>query len=67
LRNAATALQKEWGYGRGYKYPHSYPGAWIEQEYMPEPLAGRVFYYQKDQGAEPKINAWRRLRTRKKT
>jgi putative ATPase len=67
LRNAATALQKEWGYGRGYKYPHSYPGAWVEQEYMPEPLAGRTFYYQKDQGAEPKINVWRRLRPRKKS
>ena len=25
LRNATTALQKEWGYGKDYKYPHNYP------------------------------------------
>jgi putative ATPase len=66
LRNASTALQKEWGYGRGYKYPHSYPGAWVEQDYLPQALAGRVFYYPKDQGLEPRINAWRKMLGRKK-
>ena len=29
LRNAHTTLQKEWGYGRGYKYPHNFPGSWV--------------------------------------
>lgn len=58
LRNATTALQKEWGYGRNYKYPHSYPKAWIEQEYLPPELSGRKFYVPKDQGEEPKLNAW---------
>ncbi|MFW5837016.1 MAG: replication-associated recombination protein A, partial [Desulfovibrionaceae bacterium] len=67
LRNASTALHKEWGYGRGYKYPHSFPGAWVEQEYLPEALAGRVFYFPKDQGIEPKLNAWRKARVKKKS
>lgn len=58
LRNATTALQKEWGYGRNYKYPHSYPKAWVEQEYLPPELIDRKFYIPKDQGEEPKLNAW---------
>ncbi len=64
LRNASTTLQKEWGYGQGYKYPHLYPGAWIEQEYLPSELAGRRFYEPRDQGQEPRLLAW--LRKRKK-
>lgn len=60
LRNASTSLQKEWGYGRGYKYPHTYPGAWIEQDYLPESVTSRKYYQPKDQGEEPKLLAWLR-------
>lgn len=60
LRNASTALQKEWGFGRGYKYPHNYPGSWVAQDYLPSELVGRVFYQPKDQGAEPKLLSWLR-------
>ena len=28
----------------GYKYPHDYPKNYVEQEYMPENLKGRVYY-----------------------
>jgi putative ATPase len=52
LRNPATRLQKAWGYGKGYLYPHNYPEAWVEQEYLPEELAGRRFYFPKKLGAE---------------
>lgn len=58
LRNASTALQKEWGYGRNYQYPHSFPGAWVDQRYLPDALAERRFYEPKDQGAEPRLLAW---------
>ncbi|GAB6057936.1 replication-associated recombination protein A [Desulfonatronum parangueonense] len=57
LRNASTALQKEWGYGRGYKYPHAYPDAWVEQDYLPPKVQLR-FYEPKIQGQEPRLNAW---------
>ena len=60
LRNASTALQREWGYGRGYLYPHNFPKAWADQDYLPSQLKGRIFYHSKDQGAEPKLNAWLR-------
>ncbi|SDB32496.1 Recombination protein MgsA [Desulfonatronum thiosulfatophilum] len=57
LRNASTALQKEWGYGRGYKYPHAYPDGWVEQDYLPPEVQLR-FYEPKLQGQEPRLNAW---------
>ncbi len=58
LRNATSAIQKEWGYGRNYKYPHSFPKAWVEQSYLPPELSERSFYQSKEQGEEPRLNAW---------
>lgn len=58
LRNATTSLQKEWGYGRNYKYPHSFPKSYVEQEYLPPEISDRTFYSPKDQGEEPRLNAW---------
>jgi len=67
LRNASTTLHKEWGYGRGYKYPHAFPQAWVEQEYLPHELAQRKaqFYFPKNEGAESRLHAW--LTSRKRT
>jgi len=63
LRNASTRLQKEWGYGKNYRYPHNFPGAWVEQDYLPPEVAGRKFYQAHDNGDEPRLNAWlRRVR-----
>jgi putative ATPase len=64
LRNPSAKLQKQWGFGEGYKYPHAYPGAWVEQEYLPEGMAGVRFYQEKDQGEEPKLTT--RLKGRRK-
>ncbi|MBU4191808.1 MAG: replication-associated recombination protein A [Proteobacteria bacterium] len=58
LRNATTSLQREWGYGRGYLYPHNFPKAWADQDYLPNELRGRKFYHPKDQGEEPRLLAW---------
>ena len=44
LRNAPTSLMKELGYSDGYKYPHDFPGHWVEQQYMPDELQGTVFW-----------------------
>jgi putative ATPase len=43
IRNAPTRLMKELGYGKDYKYPHDYPGAQVDQEYMPENLKGKKY------------------------
>ena len=44
LRNAPTKFMKEQGYGHNYQYSHSGEGNFIEQEYLPEDLAGTTFY-----------------------
>lgn len=35
-----------------YKYPHSYPGGWVEQRYLPEGLERGCFYRSSDRGWE---------------
>ena len=44
IRNAPTGLMKGLGYGKNYKYAHSFEGNFTEQEFLPESLAGRTFY-----------------------
>jgi len=47
IRNAPTFLMKKLGYGKGYKYPHNYPDAHVEQDYLPERLKGRRYLKKK--------------------
>lgn len=62
LRNPTTQLQKDWGYGHGYKYPHNYPDAFVEQDYLPEEIVGTRFYAAKTNGLESRLTAaWRSL------
>ncbi len=51
LRNAPTRLMKDIGYGKDYKYAHSYKGNFVPDHFLPEELKGTVFY---DPGASPK-------------
>lgn len=44
IRNAPTQLMKELGYHDGYKYPHDYPGHWVEQQYLPDEALGEKFF-----------------------
>ena len=32
------------GHGIDYKYPHNFPGGWVEQQYLPSDTAGQRFY-----------------------
>lgn len=43
------------GHGAGYLYPHAYRDHWVAQQYLPDTLAGRVFYTPSTQGYEGKI------------
>lgn len=45
LRNAPTSLMKELGYADGYKYPHDFPGHFVEQQYLPDELEGISFWH----------------------
>jgi putative ATPase len=58
LRNAATGLMKNIGYGEGYKYAHNFPDKVTDMQCLPDNLSGRTYYKPTDQGFEA------RLRTR---
>lgn len=51
IRNAPTNLMKNLGYGKDYKYAHSYSGNFIQDNFLPEEIKGKVFY---EPGANPK-------------
>ncbi|MGH9283541.1 MAG: protein kinase domain-containing protein, partial [Acidimicrobiales bacterium] len=48
-------LAREQGHGKGYLYPHDYPGADVEQQYLPDALVGKIYYEPSDQGMETQI------------
>lgn len=45
LRNAVTELMRNEGYAADYKYAHNYEGGFVNQEFMPDSLAGKQFYH----------------------
>ncbi len=51
IRNAPAQGMQDFGYGEGYKYPHNYPGHWVEQQYLPDKMLGTK-YYIKDENIE---------------
>jgi putative ATPase len=53
LQDAHYAGAKKLGRGKGYLYPHDYPGHFVPQAYLPEE---KVFYRPSDQGEEKKIS-----------
>jgi putative ATPase len=55
LRNAPTQLMKDLGYGAGYQYAHDYDDAVVEQQHLPESLAGRTYYEPTDRGFESRL------------
>lgn len=65
LRNPSYWGAKKMGYGKDYKYPHSYEGHFVVQDYLPKELLGKVFYEPTEEGEEKKIKErlekWRRL------
>jgi len=52
LKDASYKSAGRLGRGKGYKYPHSYPGHWVEQEYLPEK---KEYFKPADEGYESVI------------
>ena len=55
LRDTSFAGAGKLGHGKGYLYPHDFPGHWVKQDYMPPSLKGRRYYIPSDHGQEAKI------------
>ena len=50
LKDASYSGAKSIGRGIDYKYPHNYPNAWVNQEYLPETLRKKEYYQPKNTG-----------------
>src|SRR5580704_17322833 len=55
LRNAATGLMGNLGYGKGYQYAHDSEEKVTDMSCLPDSLADRVYYNPTDQGFEQRI------------
>jgi putative ATPase len=49
-----TGFERE----QGYKYPHSYPGHWVRQQYLPDELKDAVYYEPGDNKNEQAAKAY---------
>lgn len=59
LRNAPVdAMGNELGYSVGYKYAHDYPGHIVDLQFLPDDIAGTIYYEPTDNGYEQRIKNW---------
>jgi len=58
LRNAPTKLMKQLDYGKNYAYAHSYEGNFVEQEFLPETIAGTTIYEPGNNAREAETRAF---------
>ena len=54
LRNAPTKFMKQENYGKDYKYAHNFEGNFVQQEFLPDAVAGTSLYVPGDNPAEAK-------------
>jgi putative ATPase len=55
LRDSHYRSAKRIGHGVGYEYPHDDPRGWLDQQYLPDELAGRRYYEPSQHGREREI------------
>jgi putative ATPase len=60
LRNAPTQLMKDLNYHKGYKYAHNYEGNYVEQDYLPEEIKEKKFWFAQNNPQELKIQEFLR-------
>jgi len=51
IRNAPTKLMKDLNYGKDYQYAHAFAGNFVNMEFLPDAISGKVFY---EPGANPR-------------
>lgn len=55
LRDAHYPGAQKMGYGKGYLYPHDFADNFVQQQYLPDKLAGARYYQPTANGFEAKI------------
>jgi putative ATPase len=66
IRNAPTKLMKNLGYGKDYKYAHSYEGNFVQAEFLPNELEGTKFYEPGNNPREEELRKFLRALWREK-
>ena len=66
LRDTHYAGSDRLGSGKGYLYPHDFPGHWVRQEYMPPEVRGRTYYHPTEMGHEDVIRKNHQVREGRK-
>jgi putative ATPase len=61
LRNAPTQLMKSLNYHKGYKYAHDYNSNYVEQDYLPEEIKDKKFWFSQNNPQERKIQEYLNL------
>ncbi|MEE4197328.1 MAG: replication-associated recombination protein A [Bacteroidales bacterium] len=64
IRNAPTRLMKNLGYGKNYKYAHSYEGNFVQDDFLPEALKNTIIYKPQKNSKETELlnrlkNLWK--------
>ncbi|MEI6822119.1 MAG: replication-associated recombination protein A [Bacteroidota bacterium] len=57
IRNSPTKLMKDIGYGKEYKYAHSFENNFVEMEFLPDKIKGHKFYEPQDNPRENELRA----------
>src|SRR4051812_2328877 len=57
LRDSHYPGAKKLGHGKGYLYPHDFPGSFVPQEYLPADARSQPYYEPTDNGTEARIKA----------
>ncbi|HML87281.1 MAG TPA: replication-associated recombination protein A [Methylomusa anaerophila] len=52
LRDSSYKGAKQFGHGKEYLYPHSYPNSYVEQQYLPDKIANKSYYQPTQHGYE---------------
>lgn len=55
IRNAPTKLMKDIGYGKNYKYAHSYEGNFVQDNFLPDDIKNNILYSPQDNTKEKEI------------
>jgi putative ATPase len=58
LQDAHYKSSGKLGHGIGYKYAHSYPNHYVKQQYLPDGLTDKQFYYPSENGYEKNIREY---------
>ncbi len=58
LRNAPTKLMKKIGYGKEYKYAHSFENNFVDLEFLPDKISGTCLYTPQTTAKEKEILAF---------